>query len=98
MTTMTMTEIREDWADALREVGRGDRLDVCRRDDIVAIVAPPVSARNTAAAALIAKADELGRRIDEHRRARQPLPTTPVISAARADDIITWIREGRDAR
>ena len=94
---MSLTEFRAHLPRAVDEVERGGRVEITRRDRVVAVLLSPTHARNPAVADAIARAEAFGALMAEERK-RPYVPIKPCLSQEEADDIIAWIREGRDAR
>lgn len=97
MSTMTATEARARLPEILDRVARGEEITITRHDEPVAVVIAPGALRHRrpAAAAAIARADELGRRLDRMRD--EPLRLTGAISVERAEELVREIRADRDA-
>ena len=95
MTVITMSEARRTLAHQLDLVQRGEEIDITRYGEVVARLVAPRRPRNEAAAAAFKRAEELQRRLDEARN--EPLlPGTMTVE--RAEELISYIRAGRDAR
>ena len=97
MTTLSASEARARLPEILDRVEAGEEITITRHDKPVAVVLAPrnVRVRRAAAAAAIAKGEDL-------RRAREAARTKPFVPSGamtveRAEELIREIRADRDA-
>lgn len=96
MSEMTVSEARAALPEVLNRVQDGDEVTITRHGTAVAVVVRPDVLRVRRAEAAFREADRIGELLDDARR--QPLPTRPGLSTEEADDLVEWVRQGRDQR
>jgi prevent-host-death family protein len=94
---MTATEARARLPEILDRVSRGEEVTITRHDQAVAVVVAPSALRHrrAAAATALARAEQLGREIEEARH--RPLTLSGAVTSDYAEELIRQIRADRSA-
>ena len=95
---MSVSEARAVLPTLLDQVEAGEEITLTRHGKAVAVLVRPDVLRRRRNAELFAKADAIGRMLEEARK--QPLPdlTKGGLAPGRAEELVAQIRADRDAR
>jgi antitoxin (DNA-binding transcriptional repressor) of toxin-antitoxin stability system len=96
MHVVPTSEAMATLPDLLDLVEGGEEITITRHGTPVAVMVRPSTLRTRKAARAFEGAAEIGRRLEAARY--RPLDRTRGISSEYADELVAWIREGRDAR
>lgn len=94
MDSVTASVARQTLPALLDRVEAGEEVRITRHGRVVAVMIDPKRLRSPRAAELWKAADELGARLEAARS--EPLEGS--LSAGDAEELVAWIREGRDSR
>lgn len=93
---MTVSEARAALPAVLDRVNAGEEITITRHGEPVAVVVrPDVLRRRGRADLAFARAEQI--RVDMEEARHRPL-SPPSISPERAEELIAWIRSGRESR
>lgn len=95
-TTMSVSEARAALPDILNRVSDGDEVTITRHGKAVAVVIRPDVLRSRRASETLATASRIREAVDGAREA--PLQTRGGLGHEYADELISEVRTGRDAR
>ncbi|ACZ31484.1 prevent-host-death family protein [Xylanimonas cellulosilytica DSM 15894] len=95
MSALTISEARATLPALLDRVEQGEEITITRHGKPVAVLVRPDLLRVRRSSAAFERADRIGRMLDEARR--KPVHRGGLTSE-RAQEILDWVREGRDAR
>ena len=99
MKSMSVSEFRAHMRDAMEHVERGGTVEITRDGKVAAVLVHPRKVRGRArAAAAFAAAERLRQELAEARARPLPADDTPGLSVEYAEDLVRWIRAGRDRR
>ena len=93
MVMMTASEARAALPDLLSRVESGEEVTITRHGRPVAVLVRPDSLRSRRARAALDGAEAIHQMLAE-----AAAPEGPGLTPARAEELIAWIRAGRDAR
>ncbi|MBS1673586.1 MAG: type II toxin-antitoxin system Phd/YefM family antitoxin [Actinobacteria bacterium] len=96
MDTISASDARQTLPALLDRVEAGEDLAISRHGRVIAVLVKPERLRSRRAADAWKVADDLGQRLEAARS--QPLSVEPALSHEYAEELIDWIRDGRDAR
>ena len=96
MDSVSASVARQTLPALLDRVEAGEDVRITRHGRGVAVMVSPTKLRSPRAAEAWRAADELGARLEAART--EPLGREPALDHADAEDLIAWIREGRDSR
>jgi prevent-host-death family protein len=96
MTSMTVSEARAALPELLRRVEDGEEVTITRHGRPVAVLVRPDALRSRQAGAALEEAARIHDLLGE--AAAADLPEGAGLTAQRAEELITAIRAGRDAR
>jgi len=96
MTALPISQARATLPDVIDRVERGDDVTITRHGKPVAVVVRPDKLRDRARAAHETEGARIFRMMEESRN--KPLYRGKGISAEFAEELVAWVREGRDAR
>ncbi|WP_425956400.1 type II toxin-antitoxin system Phd/YefM family antitoxin [Xylanimonas sp. McL0601] len=94
MSALTISEARASLPSLVDRVAQGEEITITRHGKPVAVMVRPDVLRARRSSAVFERADRIGRLLEEarHRPVRKGGLTTE-----RAEEIVAWVREGRDA-
>lgn len=96
MGTMTVSEARAALPAVLDRVSAGEQVTITRHGKPVAVVVAPDALRRRGRADLaFARAEQI--RLDMEEARGKPLPPS-TMDPAYAEELVAWIRSGRDSR
>jgi prevent-host-death family protein len=96
MASMTVSEARAALPELLTRVEEGEEVTITRHGRTVAVIVRPDVLRSRRARAALDDADRIHELLTE--AAATALPEGPGLTAQRAEELISEIRAGRDAR
>ena len=95
MSALTISEARASLPSLVDRVEQGEEITITRHGRPVAVIVRPDVLRARRTSGAFERADRIGRLLEEAR-------AKPVhkggLSTQRAEEIVAWAREGRDAR
>jgi prevent-host-death family protein len=94
---MTVSEARARLPYVLELVERGEQVTLTRHGQPVAVVVRPDAWRSRRAAAVMARAREIGERLEWARTQPMPDLTKGGLAPGRADELVAALRADRDA-
>jgi prevent-host-death family protein len=94
--TVPVSEARATLPELLDRVEGGEEITITRHGTPVAVLVRPSALRARKTAKAFEGAAEIGRRLEAARG--RPLDRTKGITSEYAEELVAWIREGRDAR
>ena len=95
---MSVSEARAALPSLLTQVEAGEEVTLTRHGKAVAVLVRPDVLRRRRNAELFAKADAIGKMLEEARKRPLPDLTTGGLSQEFGEELIAEIRAGRDAR
>lgn len=96
MGTVNATEARASLPELLDRVGEGEEITITRHGRPVAVLVRPETLRPRRAEAVLREAERLEQMLQEARS--RPLSTVPGMTEERVEELVQWIREGRESR
>lgn len=98
MVTMKVSEVRARFKAVIERVKRGEEITLTQNGEAVAVLVRPssVQARNPAAEKTIRRGRELVAELEEARNL--PLEIGRGLTEDEAEEVVAWIRAGRQAR
>lgn len=96
MITISASEARQTLPEQLDRVEAGEQVTITRHGRPVAVLVRPDALRSPRTAQIWAEADALGERLEAARK--RPLGELKGISTETAEEILEYIRAGRESR
>jgi prevent-host-death family protein len=96
VTSITISEARAALPELLDRVAAGEEVTITRHGQAVAVLVRPDTLRARRADQALESAAKVRELLAEGRRS--PLPTNYGLTEARAEELISQVRQGRDSR
>jgi prevent-host-death family protein len=97
MASMSVSDLRAQLRNAMERVEAGEEIEITRDGRVAAVLVHPSRLRHIARTRALRGAERLRQQLEEARRKPWP-PTGPGLSTEYADELIRWIRAGRDRK
>jgi prevent-host-death family protein len=91
---MTISEIRAVLPAAIDRVQNGEEVFITRHGQNVAVLVQPQKWYGRRSGGVFERAGSLAKRLEDAKK--KPLQVSEVISQERGEELIGWVREGRD--